>query len=227
MLDHHWDAVGADYVLTEIGGWSQVGDDGVRRVTVNVAEKGLAWRRLRVHGTPGHGSMPYGADNALSPRPRSSAGWRPTAPSRNLDDLWQARVAALDLARRPARRARPTRRASTTRSPRCRPATARVAHACSHTTISPNVVHGGQKTNTIPDVVDIDVDIRTVPGDTTDGRRRLPRRGPRRARATGSRSAPLQAVRVDPLGRSATRCGTSLAHAHPGRLPRRRAACPA
>ena len=32
--------------------------------------------------------------------------------------------------------------------------------------MSPNVVHGGQKTNTIPDVVDIDVDIRTLPGET-------------------------------------------------------------
>ena len=32
--------------------------------------------------------------------------------------------------------------------------------------MSPNVVHGGQKTNTIPDVVDIDVDIRILPGET-------------------------------------------------------------
>ena len=35
-----------------------------------------------------------------------------------------------------------------------------------HTTFSPNVAHGGQKTNMIPDVVDLDVDIRTVPGTT-------------------------------------------------------------
>ena len=34
--------------------------------------------------------------------------------------------------------------------------------------MSPNVIHGGQKTNTIPDVIDIDVDMRTVPGDTKD-----------------------------------------------------------
>ena len=65
MAEHHWDAIDADYVLTELGGWSTVGDDGERRVTVNVGEKGLAWRRLRVTGTPGHGSMPFGADNAL------------------------------------------------------------------------------------------------------------------------------------------------------------------
>jgi acetylornithine deacetylase/succinyl-diaminopimelate desuccinylase-like protein len=31
-------------------------------------------------------------------------------------------------------------------------------------TFSPNVVHGGQKTNTIPDEVVLEVDIRTLPG---------------------------------------------------------------
>ncbi len=30
------------------------------------------------------------------------------------------------------------------------------------------MAHGGQKTNTIPDAIDIDVDIRTVPGTTPD-----------------------------------------------------------
>jgi len=43
---------------------------------------------------------------------------------------------------------------------------ARSCHALTHTTISPNVAHGGTKTNTIPDAVDIDVDVRTVPGTT-------------------------------------------------------------
>src|SRR5690606_14668488 len=42
-------------------------------------------------------------------------------------------------------------------------------HACTHTTFSPNVVTTvGPKTNVIPDVVDLDVDIRTVPGDRSD-----------------------------------------------------------
>src|SRR5437868_3629729 len=43
---------------------------------------------------------------------------------------------------------------------------AKFAHACTHMTFSPNVVHGGVKTNVIPDVVDIDVDIRTLPGES-------------------------------------------------------------
>ncbi len=167
MVDNHWDAVGAEYVLTESGGWSQIRGDGTHSITVNVAEKGLAWRRLRIAGTPGHGSMPYGADNALITAAeivRRLAAYK-TAP--NLDDLWAARLEAIDMP-------------DDVRAALSDPATideaiaslptiyARVAHACSHTTISPNVIHGGQKTNTIPDVIDIDVDMRTVPGDTKE-----------------------------------------------------------
>jgi acetylornithine deacetylase/succinyl-diaminopimelate desuccinylase-like protein len=43
---------------------------------------------------------------------------------------------------------------------------ARVAHACTHTTFAPTVVTGGTKTNVIPDRVDLQVDIRTLPGQT-------------------------------------------------------------
>jgi acetylornithine deacetylase/succinyl-diaminopimelate desuccinylase-like protein len=47
-------------------------------------------------------------------------------------------------------------------------ALAREAHACTHTTFSPNVIHGGVKTNVIPDRIEIDVDIRALPGVTTE-----------------------------------------------------------
>ena len=43
---------------------------------------------------------------------------------------------------------------------------ARQFHACTHTTIAPTVVHGGTKTNVIPDCVDVQLDIRTLPGQT-------------------------------------------------------------
>ena len=41
---------------------------------------------------------------------------------------------------------------------------ARQFHACTHTTIAPTVVRGGTKTNVIPDRVDLQLDIRTLPG---------------------------------------------------------------
>jgi acetylornithine deacetylase/succinyl-diaminopimelate desuccinylase-like protein len=167
MVDNHWDAVGADYVLTESGGWWQTKQDGTQSITVNVAEKGLAWRRLRVAGTPGHGSMPYGADNALITAAeivRRLAAFK-TAPT--LDDLWSAQLDSIDLP--DDLRAKLSDRATVDEAIAALPGPyARVAHACSHTTISPNVIHGGQKTNTIPDVIDIDVDMRTVPGDTRE-----------------------------------------------------------
>src|SRR5204862_3801222 len=64
VCKRHWDALRADYLLTENGGTVSA-RGGELNVTVHVGEKGVAWRRLSVKGTPGHGSMPYGADNAL------------------------------------------------------------------------------------------------------------------------------------------------------------------
>src|SRR5262249_38598408 len=46
------------------------------------------------------------------------------------------------------------------------PGLARVIHACTHTTLSPNVVRGGTNVNVIPDRVAIDVDVRMLPGVT-------------------------------------------------------------
>jgi acetylornithine deacetylase/succinyl-diaminopimelate desuccinylase-like protein len=167
MAEHHWDAIEADYVLTELGGWSSAGADGHRTVTVNVGEKGLAWRRLRVHGTPGHGSAPFGADNALIKAAeivRRLAGHRTAA---HIDDIWRAKVATMNLPDE-VRDGLVSRERIFSTLQQLPVPVARMCHAETHTTISPNVVHGGQKTNTIPDVVDIDVDIRTVPGTTRD-----------------------------------------------------------
>ncbi len=165
MVDHHWDAVASDYVLTEAGGWSFLGHDGARRVVVNVGEKGIAWRRLRVKGTPSHGSMPFGADNALVKAAevvRRLAAFRPAA---HLDELWRAQVDVLPLPdETKAGLLDPARIWDTLAQ--LPPPMARRCHAATHTSFSPNVVRGGQKTNIVPDAVDIEVDIRTVPGTT-------------------------------------------------------------
>jgi acetylornithine deacetylase/succinyl-diaminopimelate desuccinylase-like protein len=52
-------------------------------------------------------------------------------------------------------------------------ALAREFHACTHTTIAPTVVHGGTKTNVIPDAVDLELDIRTLPGQVEADVRRM------------------------------------------------------
>ncbi len=168
MMEHHADAIDADYVLTELGGWSTVDAHGTRHVTVNVGEKGLAWRRLRVSGTPGHGSAPFGSDNALVTAAEivnRLAAYRPAA---RISDVWNAQVATLPLPADVAAALRDPARIDDV-LPTLPVAFARGCHAQTHTTISPNVAatnpDSHPKTNVIPDVVDIDVDIRTVPGD--------------------------------------------------------------
>ncbi len=167
MFEHHPDVIDADYCVTELGGWSTVDDHGQRHVTVNVGEKGLAWRSLRVQGTPGHGSMPFGSDNALVKAAEIVRRLSEYQPTPYISDLWRGQVATLGLpAELEAALVDPERiDAALATLP---VAVARACHAVTHTTISPNVAHGGQKTNVIPDVVDVEVDIRTVPGTSRD-----------------------------------------------------------
>ncbi|PYM18444.1 MAG: peptidase M20 family protein [Candidatus Rokuibacteriota bacterium] len=170
VVKRHWDALKADYLLTENGGTVSARGDELN-VTVHVGEKGVAWRRLRVKGTPGHGSMPYRADNALVKAAHVVARLADYRPAPYVDDLWRAFVGSLGLdADLKAALVDPARVDETIA--RLPASLARLAWSNTHTTFSPNMCRGGVKTNVIPDVVDIEVDIRTIPGDNEDEVRR-------------------------------------------------------
>ncbi len=64
LVENFSNEVFADYVLNEGGGLA-VTAPNKRMFTVNTAEKGLLWLRIRVKGSPGHGSTPNLADNAI------------------------------------------------------------------------------------------------------------------------------------------------------------------
>src|SRR5918996_152332 len=170
VCTRHWDALRADYLLTENGGTVSAHGDELS-VTVHVGEKGVAWRRLRVKGTPGHGSMPYGADNALVKAAHVITRLADYRPAPYVDDLWAAFVATLDVDA--GTKAALLDPASVEDSIAGLPKQlAKVAWSSTHTTFSPNMCRAGVKTNVIPDVVDLEVDIRTIPGDTEDEVRR-------------------------------------------------------
>jgi acetylornithine deacetylase/succinyl-diaminopimelate desuccinylase-like protein len=166
----HWDSLRADYLLTENGGIVS-SHGGELNVTVHVGEKGVAWRRLRVTGTPGHGSMPYGADNALVKAAHVVSRLADYRPAPYVDDLWSAFVGSLSFD--PGVKAAlldPSRvDEAIAKLPS---AVAKFAWSATHTTFSPNMCRAGVKTNVIPDIVDIEVDIRTIPGDNEDEVRR-------------------------------------------------------
>src|SRR5437667_7018867 len=162
VCKRHWGALRADYLLTENGGTVSARGDELN-VTVHVGEKGVAWRRLRVKGTPGHGSMPYGADNALVKAAHVVTRLADYRPAPYVGDLWSAFVGSLDFD--PAVKAAlvdPSRvDEAIAKLPQ---GMARFAWSATHTTFSPNMCRAGVKTNVIPDTVDIEFDIRTIPG---------------------------------------------------------------
>ena len=163
LLQHERDAVAADFVLTEWGGF-QIPTPAGPRLPVLVGEKGTFWTKIRVHGTPSHGSRPFRTDNALvtaaevvrriadfrpadqDPRCHGAGivegmHFEPELTAALLDaDQFEGALAELPIG------------------------IAREYHACTHTTFAPTVAHGGTKTNVIPDQVDLEVDIRTLPG---------------------------------------------------------------
>jgi acetylornithine deacetylase/succinyl-diaminopimelate desuccinylase-like protein len=165
LVRQHPDAVKADWVVTESGGVPVPTASGPA-LSLTVGEKGANWLRLAVRGTPGHGSMPFRSDNALvtaaevvrrlaayQPRARILDVWRQHVAGLGLDPELQAALTDPDRVLETARRLEPV-------------GLARVAHACTHTTFSPNVARGGSKVNTIPDRVEVELDIRALPGVT-------------------------------------------------------------
>jgi acetylornithine deacetylase/succinyl-diaminopimelate desuccinylase-like protein len=168
MADNHPDAIRADYVLTENGGLHS-GPEAAPYVGVNVAEKGVAWRRLTVRGVPGHGSMPFRKDNALVKAAGVVQRLAEYRPAPRFSELWTTRVETLGLPDE-LREALldPARIDEALEQLPSVPAAAHL-HACTHTTFSPNLVEGpSMKVNVIPDTVVVEVDVRTLPGEGPD-----------------------------------------------------------
>jgi acetylornithine deacetylase/succinyl-diaminopimelate desuccinylase-like protein len=169
VADEHPDAIRCDYVLTESGGLHHGSEDN-RSVDVIVGEKGVAWRRLRLRGTPGHGSMPYGSDNALAKAAKVVTRLAEYRPTPRFHELWRGQVASLGLDDDMTAAMLDESAIDELLVGLPNAGAQRFLHACTHTTFSPNVVgtKGQPKTNVIPDIVDLDIDIRTMPGEHTD-----------------------------------------------------------
>ena len=167
MADHHADAITTDYVLTENGGLHG-GPAGAPSVAINVGEKGVAWRRLRLRGTPGHGSMPFKSDNALVKAAGVVTALAEYRPAARVHDLWPGQVRALGLDDETTKRLLDPVALEELLGDLPRVSGAPFLSSCTHTTFSPNVAAGPTKTNVIPDEVVVEVDVRTLPGETSD-----------------------------------------------------------
>ncbi|MFN8102895.1 MAG: M20/M25/M40 family metallo-hydrolase [Acidimicrobiia bacterium] len=189
LLDHATDAVAADFVITESGGIPLPGADGTK-LPVIVGEKGCIWATLRVHGAAGHASQPLRTDNALVTAAEVVRRIDAYRPETMIHDTWRRFVAGMAFPPELAGAlVDPDRLAELVEVLPI--GMARQAHACTHTTLAPTMLHGTTKLNVIPGVVDLDVDVRTLPGHTAEDVRAM------LVDAAGDLAAKVEVVRVE------------------------------
>ncbi len=154
----------ATAAVNEVGGYSMT-IAGRRAYTIQVAEKGIAWTRIRSSGTPSHGSMPS-PDNAAVKLARAVAAVA-AAPQparvipvvrRFFEGLGLAEAVAL------AETSRDEEASAALAAAVDDPVVRRSLEAMLRDTATPNVLHAGSKVNVVPGLGEAEVDVRTLPG---------------------------------------------------------------
>ncbi|HEX2766293.1 MAG TPA: M20/M25/M40 family metallo-hydrolase [Candidatus Limnocylindria bacterium] len=161
------DAAGrpAAAALNEVGGYSMT-LGGRRFYTIQVAEKGIAWTRLKATGTPGHGSMPH-ADNAATKLAAAVAAIAADAERRpgRVIDVVRGFLDAIGLGEvADAAEAGPDQAAEALNRLVEDPTLRRSIAAMLRDTATPNVIHAGTKVNVMAGHGEAEVDVRTLPG---------------------------------------------------------------
>ena len=159
LVEHRRDLFdGVTEAVGEVGGFSVSLSDEVRAYTIEVAEKSIAWLRLRVRGRAGHGSMIH-EDNAVTKLAEAVGRLGRHEFPIVLTDTVRAFLAAItditgmefdddDL----------------DGSVRKLGGVARVVGATLRDTANPTMLNAGYKANVIPSVAEAVVDCRVLPG---------------------------------------------------------------
>jgi acetylornithine deacetylase/succinyl-diaminopimelate desuccinylase-like protein len=170
LLRRYPDKIFAPYVLNEGGGLAIPTRNG-NVFTVQTAEKGILWFKVKAKGTPGHGSMPNVADNAIMRMNkvvsklgnyRSKVLLVPTV-KRFLEEI----------AREDATMQEPFRRLLANPElsdvildelAKTSPQLAEEIRPRLRMTLTPTIIHGGVKENVIPSECETVFDCRILPG---------------------------------------------------------------
>lgn len=163
--EHRSDAFPWDAQLSEMGGAHIRGARGGDSVVVIVGEKGAAQRRLHVHGDAGHGSIPLGRVSAVEMLARVSRALSQAQWPQASDEIWAGFVRAFEF---------DSELEESLISGTYRGAygefgdLAAYAHAVSHMTVAQTVARAGGPINVLPSSGELELDIRTLPGQSDD-----------------------------------------------------------
>jgi acetylornithine deacetylase/succinyl-diaminopimelate desuccinylase-like protein len=170
LVDEHADDIRAEYMLGEIGAFS-LHLFGRTFYPIQVAEKGVCWVRASYQGTPGHGSMPDPESavlklaRAIERLGKTRLPMHPTAVVRG---FLEGIARELPSPQRQVLKRLTTPQVATlildylVRDPVQR----RSFGAMLSNTASPTILRAGSKVNVIPGRAQVDIDGRTLPGQT-------------------------------------------------------------
>lgn len=173
LLRNYPEKIFAPYVLNEGGGLA-ISTQKRNVFTVQTAEKGILWFKVKARGTPGHGSMPNVADNAIMRMNkvieklgnyRSQVSLVPTVKG------FLAEIAREDIVlQEPFARLLGNPEISDQvldELAKTAPQLAEEVRPRLRMTITPTIIRGGVKENIIPSECETVFDCRTLPGQTS------------------------------------------------------------
>jgi acetylornithine deacetylase/succinyl-diaminopimelate desuccinylase-like protein len=169
IIQNNWPDIDAEYCLTE--GGSFVSTDGkVLYQRVELVEKVGRGMRLVAHGTAGHGSMPR-MDNAIMHL--GGAVWKigQWQPPMNLTDVTRTYFEKLAQVAPPEEAARYKALFDSAQTEEAQDWFRKnniEVNSMLRTSISPNIITGGFKSNVIPSEAEVTLDIRAIPGEDMD-----------------------------------------------------------
>jgi len=168
LCSEHPDEVGAEYMLGEIGGFS-LRLFGRTFYPIQVAEKGVCWVRATYEGSPGHGSMPD-PDSAIvrlsKAITRLAKGRLPMHPTEVVTNFLHGLARELPSPQRHVlKRLTTPQVASLILDHLVKDSGQRRSFgAMLSNTASPTVLRAGSKVNVIPGKASVELDGRTLPG---------------------------------------------------------------
>jgi len=165
MLKNHPEEMKCDFAVTEMGGVNL----SPGKIGFMIGEKGASWLRLSFIGTPQHGSVPFGCDNAIVKAAEATKRlfeYKPPVTTKYLKHI--AKGFRIKLIARLMLTNKLLLPVILKRILKTNPEMARSLASLTSMSFSPNIIKGGKKTNVIAAQASIDLDVRTLPGQDFD-----------------------------------------------------------
>jgi acetylornithine deacetylase/succinyl-diaminopimelate desuccinylase-like protein len=170
LLQKHKDKIWCPYVLNE-GGGTVFPEKNCNVYPIQTAEKGILWFKIKAKGTPGHGSMPNMADNAITRINQVISKIGSYQPPTIIVPTLKEFINQISQANPDLEEDLKRLLTEPSESEKILNALAKKDKALAEEirprtkmTITPTVIHGGIKENIIPSECEVTFDCRVMPG---------------------------------------------------------------